>query len=135
MLAFRDARDWKQFHTLKNLAAGLAIEAGELQELLLWKTDEQANAFARGDGKEPLAEELADCMIFILYLAKMLDLDLNEAVVSKLAKNDLKYPADRARGRADKYTAYKDTTEALITSLLCIHHIPHGTLGFGFNFL
>ena len=50
-------------------------------------------------------------MIFILYLAKMLDLDLNEAVVSKLEKNDLKYPADRARGRSDKYTAYKDTTE------------------------
>ena len=111
VLAFRDARDWKQFHTLKNLAAGLAIEAGELQELLLWKTDEQANAFARGDGKEPLAEELADCMIFILYLAKMLELDLHEAVMSKLDKNDLKYPADRARGRADKYTAYEETTE------------------------
>ena len=86
VLAFRDARDWKQFHTLKNLAAGLAIEAGELQELLLWKTDEQAKRFARGDGKEPLAEELADCMIFILYWRNTLDLDINETVISKLAK-------------------------------------------------
>ena len=76
----------EQFHTLKNLAAGLAIEAAEFQELLLWKTDEQADAFSQNEGKEPLGEELADCMIFILYWRRCLDLDLSEAVMSKLAQ-------------------------------------------------
>ena len=111
VLAFRDERDWKQFHTLKNLAAGLAIEAGELQELLLWKTDPQALRFAQEDGRESLQDELADCMIYILYLSEALGLDLNEAVLSKLSKNAKKYPADQARGRADKYTAYQTSAD------------------------
>ena len=107
VLAFRDARDWKQFHTLKNLAAGLSIEAGELQELLLWKTDEEAEQFAAAQGREALEEEVADCMIFILLLAESLEVDLSEAVLAKLRKNNEKYPADLARGRSDKYTAYQ----------------------------
>ena len=109
VLAFRDARDWKQFHTLKNLAAGLSIEAGELQELFLWKSDDEAKRFAQLEGREAIEEELADCMIFILYLAKSLEIDLSDAVLSKLKKNEAKYPADLARGRADKYTAYQKT--------------------------
>ncbi len=108
VIAFRDTRDWEQFHTLKNLAAGLAIEAGELQELLLWKTDVQAEQFVAGQGREAFEEELADCMIFILYLAKSQGIDLSEAVLSKLKKNEAKYPAEQARGRSDKYTAYQD---------------------------
>ena len=111
VLAFRDERDWKQFHTLKDLAAGLAIEAAELQELFLWKTNEEALSYAQKDGREPLKEELADCMIYILYLTEALGLDLNEAVLSKLNKNAKKYPADQARGRADKYTAYQTSTD------------------------
>ena len=108
VIAFRDARDWEQFHTLKNLAAGLAIEAGELQELLLWKSDDQAEEFLSGQGRESFEEELADCMIFILYLAKSQDIDLSEAVLSKLKKNEAKYPVEQARGRSDKYTAYQN---------------------------
>lgn len=111
VLAFRDARDWEQFHTLKNLAAGLAIEAGELQELLLWKSDEEAKDFANSEGREALEEELADCMIFVLYLAKSLEIDLSDAVVAKLKKNERKYPVELARGRADKYTAYQGLKE------------------------
>ena len=108
VLAFRDARDWKQFHSLKHLATGLAIEVGELQELLLWKTDEEVERFLASDGADPVREELADCMIFVLYIASHLNLDLEEAVYAKLKKNDQKYPVDRARGRADKYTAYEE---------------------------
>ena len=108
LIHFRNERDWEQFHTLKNLAAGLAIEAGELQELLLWKTDLQAEQFVAGQGREAFEEELADCMIFILYLAKSQGIDLSEAVLSKLKKNEAKYPAEQARGRSDKYTAYQD---------------------------
>ncbi len=107
VLAFRDARDWAQFHTLKDLAAGLSIEAGELQELLLWKSNGETEQFQKTDGHDRLKEELADCMIFILYIANHLDVDLADAVYAKLKHNELKYPADEARGRADKYTAYQ----------------------------
>ena len=111
VLAFRDARDWEQFHTLKDLAAGLAIEAAEFQELLLWKTNAEIERFSQNEGREPLGEELADCMIFILYLANTLDLDISETVMSKLRKNALKYPAEKVKGRADKYTAYETATK------------------------
>jgi NTP pyrophosphatase (non-canonical NTP hydrolase) len=103
-LAFRDARDWAQFHRTKDLALGLAIEAGELGELFLWKTDAETEA-ARGDPKfrQRLLEEMGDVQIFLLYLAHRLGVDLGEAVVTKLALNERKYPVERSRGTSKKY--------------------------------
>ena len=96
VIAFRDARNWKQFHSLNHLAAGLNIEAGELQELLLWKNDQEAQAFVQSpEGKERLGEELADVLIYLLYIAKEADIDLPAALNDKLVKNDKKYPVEK----------------------------------------
>lgn len=105
-IRFRDEREWAQFHTPKDLALGLTIEAGELAELFLWKTREQATSALRGDlaFRQRLAEEMADVQIFLLYLAQAGGLDLAEAVRAKLAANAVKYPVDKARGSAAKYT-------------------------------
>jgi dCTP diphosphatase len=103
-IAFRDARDWAQFHRPKDLALGLGIEAGELAELFLWKTEEETDA-RRDDPafRQRLLEEMGDVQIFLLYLAHRMGVDLGEAVVTKLATNDRKYPADRFRGTSKKY--------------------------------
>lgn len=105
---FRDDRDWGQFHTLKHLAAGLAIEASELQELLLWKGDDEVDALAHTEsGKERLRHEVADIMIFVLLLADKLDIDLSQTVREKIELNANKYPIDKARGNHTKYTAWQ----------------------------
>jgi dCTP diphosphatase len=90
---FNDDRDWHQFHTLKNLAASIAIEAAELLEHFQW-TDEPSP-----ERRSELVEELADVMIYCLTLADALEVDLSQAVRQKLARNDAKYPADEYRGR------------------------------------
>ena len=95
-LAFRDARDWAQFHNAKDLAAGLSIEAGELLECFLWKDAKSADP-------AKVREELADVLIYALLLAHEAKVDLPSAIREKLAKNALKYPVDKAKGRADKY--------------------------------
>jgi NTP pyrophosphatase (non-canonical NTP hydrolase) len=99
LLQFRDARDWKQFHKPKDLSAAIAIEAGELQELFLWKGDKEA---AKVD-RERVAEELADIFAYALLLADHYDFDVKEIVMSKIAQNDKKYPVEKARGNAKKY--------------------------------
>lgn len=95
-IAFRDERDWAQFHNAKDLAAGLSIEASELLECFLWKDAKSA---------EPakIREELADVIVYALLLAHEAQIDIPSAVREKLAKNALKYPVDKAKGRADKY--------------------------------
>jgi len=105
-IRFRDEREWAQFHTPKDLALGLTIEAGELAELFLWKTREESNAAIRGDldFRRRLAEELADVQIYLLYLAQAGGFDLADAVRNKLAINAAKYPVDKARGSTAKYT-------------------------------
>jgi NTP pyrophosphatase (non-canonical NTP hydrolase) len=97
IVEFRDKRNWAQFHNLKDLALGLSIEAAELNELFLWKKPEEADP-AR------VREELADILIFALMLLEKYGLDLEEIVLEKLAANEKKYPADRARNSAAKYT-------------------------------
>ena len=99
LLAFRDARDWEQFHDSKNLALALSIEAGELNELFLWKKDSEVETV----DKEKLKEELADVMSFAFLLAEKHGLDPFEIVLKKIEQNDRKYPVDKAKGRADKY--------------------------------
>jgi NTP pyrophosphatase (non-canonical NTP hydrolase) len=97
IVEFRDKRNWAQFHNPKDLALGLSIEAAELNELFLWKKPEEADP-AR------VREELADILIFALMLLEKYGLDLEEIVLEKLAANEKKYPADRARNSAAKYT-------------------------------
>ena len=110
IIAFRDERDWKQFHNPKDLATGLAIEAAELQEIFLWKSpDELADTIEAK--KTELSEELADITCYLLLLANELNVDLSEAVVSKLQKNAVKYPADIVRGSSKKYNEYPISSE------------------------
>lgn len=106
---FRDARDWAQFHTPKNLAAALAIEAAELQERFLWKTDSEVDR-ELGDTatKAGVAEEIADVVMFAMLLSDRLGIDLAEAITAKLAANERKYPVKLARGNARKYTELRD---------------------------
>ena len=97
IVEFRDQRNWAQFHNPKDLALGLSIEAAELNELFLWKKPEEADP-AR------VREELADILIFALMLLEKYGLDLEKIVQEKLAANAEKYPADKARNSAAKYT-------------------------------
>ncbi|TAL31534.1 MAG: nucleotide pyrophosphohydrolase [Spirochaetes bacterium] len=107
-LAFRDERDWRRFHTPKNLATGLSIEAAELQELFLWKTEDEARAFiAAPEGKARASQEIADVFVFLLYLAEECGIDLADAVRAKIALNGEKYPVEKSFGSAAKYTEFK----------------------------
>jgi len=106
---FRDARDWAQFHTPKNLAAAIAIEAAELQERLLWKTDAEVDQdLADAAKKAGVADEIADVVMFAMLLADRLGIELAEAITAKLAANEHKYPVQLARGNARKYTELQD---------------------------
>lgn len=97
---FRDDRDWAQFHTLKNLTAAIAVEAGELQELFLWSDDDDLP----DDLRRRLEAEVADVIIHCANLASAAGIDLPTAVARKLDENAAKYPVHKARGNATKYT-------------------------------
>ena len=99
--AFVDERDWDAFHTPKDLAVSLAIEAGELLEVFQWR-DLQAGDLTPEDRRR-IAEEVADVVLYAMLLADKTGIDLFDAAARKLEENARKYPADRARGRADKY--------------------------------
>ncbi len=99
---FRDERDWMQFHNHKDMAAALAIEASELQELFLWKQGEEIEAVA-ADKRGKLEDELADVAVYLLELADNLGMDLADAIVRKLEKNAAKYPVHKAKGSSAKY--------------------------------
>jgi NTP pyrophosphatase (non-canonical NTP hydrolase) len=97
---FVDERDWQQFHSPKNLAMALAIEAAELMEHFQWITPEASRA--AGDQPEKLTaigEELADVFCYVLAIANELNLDLSDAFRKKMSKNEIKYPAPEYRGR------------------------------------
>ena len=99
VVKFRDARDWKQFHTSKDLAVAIAIEAAELNELFLWKTVEESERVNR----DKLREELADVLAYTLMLAGKHGFDIKEIVLEKIRKNNEKYPVDKSKGSAKKY--------------------------------
>jgi len=103
--AFAAARDWDQFHSPKNLAMALSVEASELLEEFQWLTEEQSRSLD-SERRERVRLEMADVLIYLLRLADKLDVDLPRAATDKLALNELKYPADRVRGDARKYTDY-----------------------------
>lgn len=96
IVAFRDDRDWKQFHNSKDLAIALNIETSELLELFLWKDNEDVS-------KERLKEELADVLMYALLLAEKHQLNIEEIIEQKIKINSRKYPVDKARGSAKKY--------------------------------
>ena len=105
VVKFRDARDWKQFHTPKNLVAGLAIEAAELQEQFLWCTDAECEARIRDrKRRKAIAQELADVVNYALLLADRMDLDLPTEIRKKIRVNARKYPVRKSKGSAKKYT-------------------------------
>ena len=102
--AFVQERDWDQFHSPKDLAVGLAVEAGELLEHFQWR-DPSAEALRADPARlQALREETADVMLYAMLLADKLGFDLLEACREKLARNREKYPVERSRGSAAKYT-------------------------------
>lgn len=102
-LNFRDAREWAKFHKPKDLALSLMLEAAEVAEHFQWK-DEQECLQHIAAHREELGDELADVLYWVLILAHQAGLDLGQAFRDKIAKNEVKYPVDKARGKASKYT-------------------------------
>jgi NTP pyrophosphatase (non-canonical NTP hydrolase) len=102
IIAFRDERDWKQFHNPKDLAISLVLEAGEVMEHFQWKTKEEVEEHIRTH-KEDIADELADVLHYLLTLSHDLDIDLVEAEENKIQKSALKYPIAKSRGKSTKY--------------------------------
>lgn len=99
-LAFRRERDWEQFHKPKDLAISISLEAAELLELFQWSGPD-----TDVEGKRPqMEEELADIMVYCIFMAEGLGIDIPEAISRKLAKNAEKYPVEKARGSSRKYT-------------------------------
>jgi len=96
IIAFRDDRDWEQFHNPKDLAIALSVEASELLENFLWKNHDKAD-------NESIKEELADVLTYALLFAHEKNLDVNKIIKEKLDKNEEKYPVGKAKGTAKKY--------------------------------
>ena len=95
-------RDWERFHTPKNVAAALSVEAAELLEIFTWLTPEESSALPAREREHP-AEEIADVLVYNLRLADLLGVDIGEAVDAKLRVNALRYPAEAVRGSLDRY--------------------------------
>ena len=102
---FAREREWEQFHSPKNLAAALSVEAAELLEHFQWLTEAQSRDLP-GDKREQVAEELADVLIYALQLSDKLGIDPVDAAWRKMEANDRKYPVERAKGRITKYTEF-----------------------------
>ena len=108
VVAFRDRRDWRQFHRPKDLAISIALEAAELLEHFQWKTSGEVGRYLRRRrNRDRVAAEMADLLILLISLADVLGEDLVAAARRKLRRNDRKYPVARARGTARKYHALR----------------------------
>jgi NTP pyrophosphatase (non-canonical NTP hydrolase) len=104
IVRFRDERDWKQFHSPKNLAVSMAIESAELMELFQWTRSGDEERKAVEERGEDLRDEVADVLIYALLLCHETGVDPVQAVRAKVDKNRANYPAERARGSAKKHT-------------------------------
>jgi len=100
---FAEERDWDQFHSPKNLASALSVEAAELLEHFQWLTEEQSRVLSE-DKKAAISQELADVFLYLLNLSDKLGIDLIVAANRKIEINAAKYPVDRAKGSMKKYT-------------------------------
>ena len=112
MIALRDRlrtfvaeRDWDKFHSPKNLAMALSVEAAELMEHFQWLTEDESRRLAPAKLAE-VRDEMADVLVYLVRLADKLDVDLLAAAAQKIDKNALKYPADKVRGSMKKYSDY-----------------------------
>ena len=103
IVAFRDARDWKQFHNAKDLAIALNLEATEVMEHFLWKTDAEIQEYLNKH-KTDVAEELSDTLYWVLLMSHDLGIDLADAFAKKMDQNEAKYAVDKAKGNHKKYT-------------------------------
>lgn len=103
--AFRDQRDWMQYHGHKDLLISFMIEYAELLEHFQWKTPQEFDAHLEAH-REDVADECADVAIYLLELADNLGIDLADAIEQKLKKNALKYPIEKAKGSAKKYSDF-----------------------------
>ena len=101
--AFAAERDWDQFHSPRNLATALAVEAAELLEPFQWLSEEQSRHLT-AEQSAAVREEMADVLLYLIRLADKLDVDLAEAARAKMSRNSIKYPVERARGSSRKYT-------------------------------
>ena len=101
---FRDARDWRQFHTPKDLSMAIANEAAELMECFLWKSKEQVDEDINSNKLAEINEEISDILILLLNLTNILGIDIIKIANQKLDLNGEKYPIDKAKGNAKKYT-------------------------------
>lgn len=111
MARFVRERDWEQFHTPKNLAMSIAIEAAELMEHFQWLTVEESKKL-NADQLNDIGEELADIIIYALSLSNTLGLDLSQTVCAKMEKNIRKYPSAKVKGKSHKYTYYQDNDDS-----------------------
>lgn len=103
IIAFRDARDWKQFHNPKDLALSLVLEAAEVMEHFQWKSKDEMEKYIVTN-KSDIGEELADVLYWVLLMSSDLKIDVLDALEKKISKNEEKYPVEKARGRHTKYT-------------------------------
>lgn len=99
---FRDARDWLQFHSPKDLAVAITAEAGELLQHFVWKSPDESWRIAETKRAE-IADEIADVGILLFELADNLKMDLAQVMLAKVDRNEVRYPADKARGSNLKY--------------------------------
>lgn len=103
IITSRDARDWKQFHNPKDLALSLVLEATEVMEHFQWKNEQEMKEYVVTH-KTEIGEELADVLYWVLLMSHDLDINILESLEKKQDKNEAKYPEDKARGNAMKYT-------------------------------
>lgn len=102
VIAFRDARDWEQFHNPKDLAVSLLLEAAEFLEHFQWKSSDETREHISKKGGE-VSEELMDVLYWVLLIANDLNIDIKKEFDRKMAQNEAKYPVDKAKGRHNKY--------------------------------
>ena len=97
IIKFQSERDWKQFHTPENLAKSISIEAAELLEHFQWGKEYDSSE---------VADELADVLIYCIYMADAMDFDIEEIILNKIVKNAVKYPVEKSKGNSKKYTEF-----------------------------
>ena len=103
--AFSDERDWSQFHTVKNLIIAVSAEVGELAEVVQWKSDQEAAEYLNTpEGKSKLSEEVADVAIYLLRICQQQNLNFIDILNKKMESNSHKYPIEKSKGNALKYT-------------------------------
>ena len=103
VVAFRDARDWEQFHNPKDLAVSMVLEAAEFLEHFQWKSSDEIKSHLKEKGQD-VSDELIDVLYWVLLIAHDMDIDLAQAFDQKMKQNEAKYPVSKSKGSHAKYT-------------------------------